>query len=297
MIIRFSHWFSVHGPYHAQSISNLNTTLLNRGDGFPGCPWKVFLKWLTKCRDMKKKWNSLSLNQTWKFSVKSPFDLKLATSTFTNGIVQHDAKIGVLTVTGLKTWLYYNKMPPPICFTLHFFSNRWRQNATVKFNYGEAKCKRYYFKLKIGPGNDYTNEFSKHAIECSLHEKQLLIWYQGDNSVVVDFSHGNAKDPEKEYHRTAPSVLSKLRNVKKKLPSQVYSELVLAIPEQSERHVTDAPRNIQQIRNAHSSARKAERLSMDAICTLNELRSETYFVNDIHLAPSLLVICFKSSML
>lgn len=173
---------------------------------------------------------------------------------------------------------------------------RWRQNATVKFNYGEAKCKRYYFKLKIGPGNDYTNEFSKHAIECSLHEKQLLIWYQGDNSVVVDFSHGNAKDPEKEFHRTTPSVLSQLRNVKEKLPSQVYSELELATPEQSGRHITDAPRNIQQIRNAQSSGRKAERLSMDAIGTLNELRSESHFVNDIHLAPSLLVICFKSSI-
>jgi hypothetical protein len=173
---------------------------------------------------------------------------------------------------------------------------RWRQNATVKFSHGDAKCKRYYFKLKIGPGNDYTNEFSKHAIECSLYEKQLLIWYQGDNSVVVDFSHGNAKDTEKEFHRAAPSVLSETRSAKKKLPLQVYSELVLTAPEQSDsRIITDAPRNIQQIRNAQKSARHDERLSLDAICNLIELRSETHFVNDVHLAPKLLVICFKSS--
>jgi hypothetical protein len=172
---------------------------------------------------------------------------------------------------------------------------RWRQNATVKFNHGDAKCKRYYFKLKIGPGNDYTNEFSKHAIECSLYEKQLLIWYQGDNSVVVDFSHGNAKDTEKETHRTASSVLSQMRSANEKLPLQVYSELALSVTEQSDRRITDAPRNIQQIRNAQKSARNDDRLSLDAICNLIELRSETHFVNDIHLAPSLLVICFKPS--
>lgn len=172
---------------------------------------------------------------------------------------------------------------------------RWRQNATVKFTHGEAKCKRYYFKLKIGPGNDYTNDFSKHAIECSQYEKQILVWYQGDDSVVVDFSHGNAKDPDKEFHRTAPSVLSQMKSVKEKLPVQVFTELVLAAPRELERHITDAPRNIQQIRNAQKSARKTERLSLDAICNLVELRTETGFMSDIHLAPGVLVICFKES--
>ena len=172
---------------------------------------------------------------------------------------------------------------------------RWRQNATVKFNYGEAKCKRYYFKLKTGPGNDYSSEFSKHAIECSLYEKQILVWYQGDDSVVVDFSHGNAKDPEKEFHRTAPSVLSQMKTSKEKLPVQVFTDLVLAAPRELERHITDAPRNIQQIRNAQKYARKAERLSLDAICNLVELRTETGFMSDIHLAPGVLVLCFKES--
>lgn len=168
---------------------------------------------------------------------------------------------------------------------------RWRQNATVKFKHDEANCKRYYFKLKVGPGNDYTNDFSKHAIECSLYDKQLLIWYQGDDSVVVDFSHGNAKDTEKEFRRTTPSILSQMKSVKEKLPLEVYSELI----HQPEGDTMDASMNTQQIHNAQKSAQKAEHLSLDTLCNLNELRSETHFVSDIHLAPSLLVICFKTS--
>ncbi|KZS11604.1 Uncharacterized protein APZ42_023545 [Daphnia magna] len=168
---------------------------------------------------------------------------------------------------------------------------RWRQNATVKFKHDEANCKRYYFKLKVGPGNDYTNDFSKHAIECSLYDKQLLIWYQGDDSVVVDFSHGNAKDTEKEFRRTTPSILSQMKSVKEKLPLEVYSELI----HQPEGDTMDASINTQQIHNAQKSAQKAEHLSLDTLCNLNELRSETHFVSDIHLAPSLLVICFKTN--
>lgn len=172
---------------------------------------------------------------------------------------------------------------------------RWRQNATVKFKHGEANCKRYYFKLKVGPGNDYTNDFSKHAIECSLYDKQLLIWYQGDDSVVVDFSHGTARDTVKELRRSARSALSQMKREKEEQQVGVCSELVLATQHRPEGDTADAPTSLEEIRRAMRAATKPAPLSLETICNLNELRAETHFVSDIHLAPSLLVICFKTS--
>ncbi|XP_045036456.1 mRNA cap guanine-N7 methyltransferase isoform X2 [Daphnia magna] len=82
-----------------------------------------------------------------------------------------------------------------------------------------------------------------------------------------------------------------MKSVKEKLPLEVYSELI----HQPEGDTMDASMNTQQIHNAQKSAQKAEHLSLDTLCNLNELRSETHFVSDIHLAPSLLVICFKTN--
>lgn len=136
---------------------------------------------------------------------------------------------------------------------------RWRQNSTIRFTYGGTDCKRYYFKLQVGPGDEFTTEFTKHAIECPLFENKVLVWYQGDESVVVDFAHGNSKDPDKEFHRTAPSVLTKMKMETDKLPLQLYSDLVTAAPRELERHIIDAPRDIKQVQNARKLARKAER--------------------------------------
>ncbi|XP_057373142.1 uncharacterized protein LOC130694019 [Daphnia carinata] len=202
---------------------------------------------------------------------------------------------------------------------------RWRQNSVTRFTYNDLESKRYYFKLQVGPGEEFSTEFTKNAIECPLHENQVLVWYQGDESVVRDFAHGNSKDPEKEYHRTAPSVLKKIQmeTVTEKLPLQVYSDLLTDCSNRA-RHMIDAPRDVKQIQNARKFIRRAERSlnetpngtkqirntpkmqrkslnkterssheTVDAIYNL--YASGAGFVSDLHVAPNILIICFDES--
>lgn len=137
--------------------------------------------------------------------------------------------------------------------------------------------------------------FSKQAISCPLFKNRTLIWYQGDDSIVVDFAHGNrtVNNVEKPFTRTAPSVLEALKQDNNKFPSQIYSDFLLAAPNELDWHITDAPRDLKQVRNAQCAARQSQRLSSDGIYNLVELASETGFIHDIHVAPHLTIICFN----
>lgn len=171
---------------------------------------------------------------------------------------------------------------------------RWRQNACKQFQWEDVSCKRYYFKLQIGPKN-YSTLFAKQAISCPTFPNKTLIWYVGDDSIVVDFAHGNKKNNEKPFYRTAPSLLEELKKPTDKFPSQVYADLLLTAPSELDRHKIDAPRNIIQVRNAQCAARQAERLSADGIYNLVELASETGFIHNIHVVPDLVVMCYSES--
>ena len=50
--------------------------------------------------------------------------------------------------------------------------------------------------IKIAP-DTCTKTFSKSVITNRARPYRELIWYEGDDSVVVDFSHGNSKSKEK----------------------------------------------------------------------------------------------------
>lgn len=202
---------------------------------------------------------------------------------------------------------------------------RWRQNSVTRFSYNGIDSKRYYFKLQVGPVDEFSTEFTKNAIECPLYENQVLVWYQGDETVVRDFAHGNSKDPEKEYHRTAPSVLKKIQmeTVTEKLPLQVYSDMLTDCSNRA-RHMIDAPRDVKQVQNARKFIRRAERSTDDSPNEKKQVRNtpkvqrktpskadrsshdvadaiynlytcETGFVSDLQIAPFLLVICFDKS--
>jgi hypothetical protein len=177
----------------------------------------------------------------------------------------------------------------------------------------------------VGPVDEFSTEFTKNAIECPLYENQVLVWYQGDETVVRDFAHGNSKDPEKEYHRTAPSVLKKIQmeTVTEKLPLQVYSDMLTDCSNRA-RHMIDAPRDVKQVQNARKFIRRAERSTVDSPNEKKQVRNtpkvqrktpsksdrsshdvadaiynlytcETGFLSDLQIAPFLLVICFDKS--
>lgn len=143
----------------------------------------------------------------------------------------------------------------------------------------------------MGPGNDYTMDFSKHAIECPLYEKQMLIWYQGDDSVVVDFSHGNSKDTDKSLNCSTLSGMDQTGGHDSE-SGQISTEFI--VPNEPENNQNlDPSQSIEQ--NAPKPPPQPELLSLEALHNLVELRSETGFVNDIHLAPGVLVTCFYES--
>lgn len=110
---------------------------------------------------------------------------------------------------------------------------------------------------------------------CPLYEKQVLIWYPGDEGVVVDFVHGNAQTKGKAaFHRTAPSLLTAMKSDTSKKPTEIFSDMMLAAPLELDRHIVDAPKDFQQVKNALKTAPAAEKLSLDALYNLIEIRSE-----------------------
>ena len=172
---------------------------------------------------------------------------------------------------------------------------RFHQNAKKPFMYGEIVCYHYYFKLQIGP-KEFTDGFRKHAIICPIFVNRILIWYEGDNSAVTEFCHGNVKNARKKnfpHSRTAPSLLEKMKIKKDESPIQIYSDLMTEAPKQLYRQQVEAPRNLGQVQNAVKNARAASRLSKDQLYNLIEVANETNFVSDFHIHPDLIVICYR----
>ncbi len=82
--------------------------------------------------------------------------------------------------------------------------------------------------------------------------------YDGDESVAKYFPHGNAKHSEKTekpFHNKKKSLLTEMKtSVIDKLPLKVNSDLILAVPQELRRHVVDAPRDLEQVRNAKKAS-------------------------------------------
>ena len=144
----------------------------------------------------------------------------------------------------------------------------------------------------------FTTDFAKTVISHPKYPNKVLVCYEGDDSVVVDFPHGNAKHPNKvsrPYHRTKPSLLRAMKAAKGKAPLEAFSDFTIIAPTGSIRSIVDSPRDIKQVRNAKHQARQDERLWKEAVHTLYELYNETDFVSDVHVIPQLIVVCFKKS--
>lgn len=174
---------------------------------------------------------------------------------------------------------------------------RWKQNGKVHFSCGDLQCYKIYFKLRVSPVA-YSTAFAKTVVSNPKYPNRLLICYDGDDSVVVDFPHGNSKHPTKigrPFHRTKPSLLRALKSVKGKAPLEAFTDFAQVTPIGSDRSIVDSPRDLKQVRNAKANARQEERLWKEAIHTLSELHNETDFVSDVQIIPQFTIICFKKS--
>ena len=119
---------------------------------------------------------------------------------------------------------------------------RWKQDGSYRLRGSgcSPETKKIYFILQVGP-REFTKEFSRVAIrDHPSFPNQVLVKYEGNVSVVVDFSHGNAKRPlktEKAYYRTEPSLLAKIKEPTSTYPLQMYNQLLEAAPSDVKEHV------------------------------------------------------------
>ena len=95
--------------------------------------------------------------------------------------------------------------------------------------------------------------------------KAVVTHYLGDDE---DYPHGNTRsDSGKAYHRSCPSLLSKLAATTD-LPSNVYKD---AIANNCCRPVSYLPRNVRQITNIQHKERQRFCLTHDALYNLHEM--------------------------
>lgn len=188
--------------------------------------------------------------------------------------------------------------------------NDWRSDGIrMKQNGGYrpkdaagVKYRKLYFKVKIKPGSEedaYSTEFTKMVMIHPHRPGEVYVEYAGDESVVTEFSHGNAKNPaktSKPFYRTRPSVIAAAKEGKDRTPSKVHQEL---LAESSEgpmiRQIVDAPRDRKQITNAQERARESERLSNCGLFNLTHIEEETGFISNLVQLPDLIVICRNKS--
>lgn len=174
----------------------------------------------------------------------------------------------------------------------------WRQDAgKKKFLYHGEECYKYYFKLRIGPGEDqdaFTKDFHKIAYENPRFPNEILICYDGDASAInPKYSHGNAKHRnkvEKPYFRTVPSVIIEAKERRDEPPSSVHTDLVRTAPSNVKQQTVEASRDMEQIRNAQKAARRTERLTQDAQYNAYELGIEADFLDGFQLAPDVILV-------
>ena len=122
----------------------------------------------------------------------------------------------------------------------------------------------------------------------------VLIHYLGDETIAVNFSHGNCKDNyHRVFHRSCPSVLADLSSIQD-LPSNIYKSAIAKPPIEcsSVQQSVWMPRNLRQIKNLQSKERQKSRLTRDALYNLHEIAYDLDgFVKIIHTYPDLIFIC------
>ena len=120
----------------------------------------------------------------------------------------------------------------------------------------------------------------------------------GDQSIAIDFPHGNCKHTDSNYVRTMPSVLKRIEDrCDNEKPSAIYrSEVTKA---SSISHMsTSQPRNIKQIENFRHKVIQSKRISHDSLYNLAEIAEDMpCFVHSIRIHPSLVCVVGEKSLL
>ena len=172
---------------------------------------------------------------------------------------------------------------------------RWFQYGTKYIPRKDPLVKKVHF-YSVLP-NGHSNEFKRQAfflVNGREPQKAVLIHYIGDESIAVDFQHGNCKgDNSREYHRTCPSVLANITSTQD-IPSNIYKHAISKPLENCPPALQLAymPRDLRQVKNGIMNARKVDSPMMPYITSMNWHNYDLNgFVKLITTYPDLVIIC------
>ena len=167
---------------------------------------------------------------------------------------------------------------------------RWFQNGTKNIPKQSPQVRKIYFVIVLPSGNDIKRHAYIRIDAQQQPENLVLLHYVGDETIAIDFPHGNSKLGQ-NFYRTCPSVLKGKAELKD-LPGNIYKDCVSQNDCLPEYHSILKPRNSKQIRNLQERERQKYRLTHDALYNLHELAYDlSDYVIMIKTYPDLVVIC------
>lgn len=153
---------------------------------------------------------------------------------------------------------------------------RWKNSGLKALPSKQPLLEKTYYQLLVleGGAKIINRHFSKVTYRLLGDSEGLhgtLIHYLGTvPEEGVKYPHGNNKRDMQTYIRTAPSVLKYARQIEK-YPTVCYSQMVSSADIPASHEEVLNPRNVSQIKNAQSRARKMKRLSQWELYSLVEL--------------------------
>lgn len=162
---------------------------------------------------------------------------------------------------------------------------RWEvNNGTSNYPCGKGQTpfiKKYHHKVSK------SSTFQRHAWWLLENPNIVLVHYIGNEAEYQETPHGNSKSKTREYVRTCPSVVSKLKQRDIQTPISVYQDELSKTCSSSHQAVLQ-PRNLKQVQNSIQLSRQEKRLSQDEIYNLNLLAHELKgYISEITTYPDL----------
>lgn len=148
-----------------------------------------------------------------------------------------------------------------------------------------------YFVTATPDGNDSRFKRLAYQMIDTTEPTLTLIQYVGDESVAIDYPHGNRKGTSITHIRTCPSVLKKVSQ-SEDIPSNVYKKEIASDTCEPSHQSVLKPRNCKQVSYVQAKQRQRSRLSHDALYNVHELAYDLNgFVAKITTYPDLILVC------
>ena len=153
--------------------------------------------------------------------------------------------------------------------------------------------RKLYFLARVPEGKTF--QFQRHAyvlIADTRSPKPVLVHYIGDESIMIDFPHGNSKKTVKPFIAIAPSVRKEIVRKSLASPSDIIESMKSRNEEAS--NPAMAPRNKNQIRNLKRRQRmidagnKLKKVSLNNV--LDMVENIPGFIHHLQTVPDIMCV-------